>query len=97
MRLSSVRWGRTKSANYQAERAEIEIEMEKGDTFEATLARAKALVDIALGEGPTEEQVREAERILSRSRALNKARALPPPIGGDDPDPYAGDGEEHGS
>jgi hypothetical protein len=73
MKIKSVTFGRTKSVHYQAQRADVTIELSENDTFDSVLEKAKALVDMALGDGPTPEQVKAAREVLATAEAMTKA------------------------
>ena len=74
MNIKQVSYGRTKNTgNYTSIRADVvvEIDEEKGETFSAGLTRAKILVDFALGEGPSEEEVTSARALLQKAEVFS--------------------------
>lgn len=73
MKVQTVSYGRTKSKNYQSTRVEVEVSLEPGETFDEALATAKALVDMALGDGPTPEEITRAREVIDAARGAEKA------------------------
>ena len=70
MKVKEVSFGRTKNTgNYNSQRAEVRIELDEdaGETCTEGLAKARMLVDYALGEGPSAEEVKQAQEVLSRA------------------------------
>jgi hypothetical protein len=61
MKVKCVRYGVTKNVgNYESERLDVEVEAEEGESFDDMLARAKTLLDGALGDT---EKKRNAKRL----------------------------------
>jgi hypothetical protein len=76
MKIKEVSFGRTKNTgNYNSLRAEVRIEIDEdaGESYADGLAKAKMLVDYALGEGPSAEEVKQAQEVLSRASAFGSA------------------------
>lgn len=74
MKVKTISYGRTSSKDYQSKRAEVTIDLERGDTFDGAVAQAKVLVSIALGEVPTDEQIAAAREIVAFAEAAKKPR-----------------------
>ena len=74
MKVKEVEWTRNKCVNYQSRKATVKIELEDGDSAEAAIRRAQALVDLALGEAPTDAEVERARAVLERRRLVDEAR-----------------------
>lgn len=72
MKVKTITYGRTASKDYQSKRADVTIDLERGDTFDGAVAQAKVLVAIALGEVPTPEQVAAAREIVAFDEATKK-------------------------
>lgn len=76
MKVKEVSFGRTKNTgNYNSQRAEVRIEIDEdsGESYTDGMAKAKLLVDYALGEGPSAEEVEQAKVVLARAAAFGPA------------------------
>lgn len=60
MHIKSVRIGRTVSHNYNSAKGEVEVELEKGDSFDDALKEARRALAFALKDEV--EQMRASDR-----------------------------------
>lgn len=73
MKITSIRFGRTVSKNYQSQHVEYEATISDGESHEEALRKPKAIVGHALGEGPSLADVERAQATIAAAKLIGEA------------------------